>query len=840
MPQDIATQIQALADRQAPMEELFALREDASLWEILEAVINDSSPLPWALGILREALVQWPLDPCWETLDVKEYLSPETILLTVQGLSKDQRDEIESRLLNAIRCMPGREGLEWKRGLRLGKRGPNTLQSRELITLRDSILTDWRPSLLSTEKLTFDSCTGPLELGAAMGPIAPDEYIVEPVIVLAPDIEVRYSALSLAGRPVQRIFSEGWAVTYYLPQDCEGWERDRLDPSGMDLEMPVIFGGLTNSADLSSLPLGAVTTISLSTLDHLPELIEVDGCLELFGVGGLETLPEDLRISPRLLSERCSKAWTRFPGYALKIELCRDFRFLPEGLEIPVGLCLENLPKLESLPANISCTGNLSIRGCPIRELPLITSEMEDLHLEALPLQSLPEGLRIRGNLCIENLRNLDRFPSDIQVGGNISLFRCPVKTLPNGLLAVGELRLRDMPSFVELPAGLRVGGALCLQGLPGLTCLPPDTEVKGELLIKECESFATMPRFPHVAELIYLRGLPALRKLPEGFSCPGDFHLEGLPNLSKLPDGLVVGGSLKLEALGILAFSNNMSMEKGLALIGLHQFVRWPEGLTQIHGDLWLEGLPGLAELPDGLIVEGTLTIRNCPALRRLPKDLRAEAVECTEALAQSAVAPLIHWRLNPDQQPEPTEDDPFAGMPSATSLQESISTLQTMLLSSSEFDIVGRFTPEGNYLISLFDGTGNWHPPRILGEFYSSAMGFRSIRHNFILAPRDMDSVYDLALMTMKEWGFRNRGGWFTTVPGPELLDQAMEAYLHEHQADDPSGFESPYIIHLTFWVKDFESGGTVLAFGNDELATPPPAIRIVPPMNSARWRA
>ena len=85
------------------------------------------------------------------------------------------------------------------------------------------------------------------------------------------------------------------------------------------------------------------------------------------------------------------------------------------------------------------------------------------LFLEHSNIASLPEGLKIGGNLNLSYTPKLKSLPSDLDVKGDIYLEGSIIESLPEGLKVGGDLDL-TYTDIKSLPKGLEVGGDLYLE----------------------------------------------------------------------------------------------------------------------------------------------------------------------------------------------------------------------------------------------------------------------------------------------------------------------------------------------------------------------------------------
>jgi hypothetical protein len=86
-----------------------------------------------------------------------------------------------------------------------------------------------------------------------------------------------------------------------------------------------------------------------------------------------------------------------------------------------------------------------------------------DLNLAFSKIKSLPEGLKVVGDLNLSYTPKLKSLPSDLDVKGDIYLEGSIIESLPEGLKVGGDLDL-TYTDIKSLPKGLEVGGDLHLE----------------------------------------------------------------------------------------------------------------------------------------------------------------------------------------------------------------------------------------------------------------------------------------------------------------------------------------------------------------------------------------
>lgn len=83
-----------------------------------------------------------------------------------------------------------------------------------------------------------------------------------------------------------------------------------------------------------------------------------------------------------------------------------------------------------------------------------------DLALGFSKVKSLPNGLKVGGNLFLNNCDNLTSLPNGLEVGGSLFLMDVKINSLPKRLVVGGSLDLTGS-AITSLPNGLKVGGLL-------------------------------------------------------------------------------------------------------------------------------------------------------------------------------------------------------------------------------------------------------------------------------------------------------------------------------------------------------------------------------------------
>lgn len=135
------------------------------------------------------------------------------------------------------------------------------------------------------------------------------------------------------------------------------------------------------------------------------------------------------------------------------------------------------------------------------------------------------------------------------------------------------------------------------IDGHPVLSRLPSNLYVVGDVDLSET-SINSLPDGLTIEGNLFLNA-SLIEKLPEDLLVTGDLKMSGAKYFHQFPESFpFIGGSINLSESGILNLPNN----------------------NVIAGDLSLEDVKNMAFLPDGLVVGGSLDLRNSP-IEGLPR---------------------------------------------------------------------------------------------------------------------------------------------------------------------------------------------------------------------------
>jgi hypothetical protein len=100
--------------------------------------------------------------------------------------------------------------------------------------------------------------------------------------------------------------------------------------------------------------------------------------------------------------------------------------------------------------------------------------------------------------------------------------------------------------------------------------------------------------------------------------------HPQHFPQTQNIPDNLIIPGTLGLQNCeGLTNLPNNLYVGGNVQISGCDKLINIPDSLKKINGDLILNSLNSLNSLPDYLDVKGHIQFIECPNLTSLPKRL-------------------------------------------------------------------------------------------------------------------------------------------------------------------------------------------------------------------------
>ena len=267
---------------------------------------------------------------------------------------------------------------------------------------------------------------------------------------------------------------------------------------------------------------------------------------------------------------------------------------LPDDLKVGGDLDLSYTTKITTLPDNFKVGGNLYLSRTLITTLPDNLKVGGDLNLQHSKITTLPDSLEVGGNLYLHDTK-ITALPNNLKVGGNLKLQGTIITTLSDNLEVGGSLSLQGTKT-TTLPNNLKVGRDLNLQGTK-ITTLPDDLKVDRDLNLQDTQ----------------------ITTLPNNFKVGGNLKLYDTP-ITTLPDNLKVGGNLKLYGTSITTLPDNFKVGGNLNL--QHSKITTLPDNLEVGGDLDLS-FTKITTLPDNLKVGGSLDLTGTK-ITTLPDSLK------------------------------------------------------------------------------------------------------------------------------------------------------------------------------------------------------------------------
>ncbi len=196
-----------------------------------------------------------------------------------------------------------------------------------------------------------------------------------------------------------------------------------------------------------------------------------------------------------------------------------------------------------------------------------------------MDLRALPDHLTC-ARLDVSGCAHLTQLPEHLQCDELIAR-DLPLRGLPDTLRAKYRLVLDDCPLLEVLPNDLTVG-ALSLQRCRVLTALPEGLDVHF-LNLTGCEAFARWPergrvRFGH----LIARDCLSLRALPDWLEQVAQLDLSGCVGLTALPEHLQVSAWVDVAATGLSALPDTVRAPLRWRGVRVDERVAFhPEGIT-------------------------------------------------------------------------------------------------------------------------------------------------------------------------------------------------------------------------------------------------------------------
>lgn len=202
---------------------------------------------------------------------------------------------------------------------------------------------------------------------------------------------------------------------------------------------------------------------------ELPEGLEVEGSLSLKGVDVTE-LPSNLKVG-RVLSLGYQYKNSELPRgikcRGLNISESNiqniDSNIFWDKADVPL-LDISN-SQITELPSDLLFVKQLKMTSTKVRSLPPSLKEVGDLFAPYSELNSLPEGFVTRRAILF-SCNNLRTLPQNMIVTDDLDITDCPIDNLPKGLQVGGNIKLSKDTNITSLPLDLKLGGEIIIFNL--------------------------------------------------------------------------------------------------------------------------------------------------------------------------------------------------------------------------------------------------------------------------------------------------------------------------------------------------------------------------------------
>ncbi len=298
---------------------------------------------------------------------------------------------------------------------------------------------------------------------------------------------------------------------------------------------------------------------------------------------------------------------------------------IPSNITIQGNLNLSNTMILERIGDNVCVQGDLILSHSAIKEMGSNLNILGDLELMDCQIRAIPKDISVKGTIKITGVKGL-RIPQGLKVINNMSISNCDIRRLPEDLAVGGDLRISSCNNLKEI-SNIRVGGNLRISSCNNLKEIS-NIRVGQDLTISSCNMLSSMNKinvqrdlkifrcdalniFPNdvsIGRNIWLKDNKNLQKLPDQFVINGDLDLSGT-KITHLPDGLRVDGSLTLCGCKEINELPNHIMVGGSLDLSNTEIDRIPDCLSEIKGNLILNNSK-VKHLPENLLVRGRLEI--------------------------------------------------------------------------------------------------------------------------------------------------------------------------------------------------------------------------------------
>lgn len=399
---------------------------------------------------------------------------------------------------------------------------------------------------------------------------------------------------------------------------------------------------LTDGADVPCLPQNLTVTGSLSI--RIPWV--TSGTAKFVLPKGLVLLGDLTLTGVHVTQDE------EFPGRAVYLDNCTVERLPPRVVQ---ATTLRACKVTGDFAGGVIFERLLAISGSILTGGRLLerSTFLNDLHLDSISAQTIPDGFSVTGDLKITRSScvffdgsvevgrsmvitdsRIEGDPSRIRTGTTLHVHRSKMRMLPDDTVVGTELVLSSVSDIRTLPRSVQVGGGIRIddteiESLEGrrefnaglwlhrtaVRELEPGTVVRGPLKI------SNLPMESLPADLVVEGDLSIgpcpMKRIPPSTRIGGNLNLKG-SSVAAIPEGFHVPGDLDISGVGSFRLSGGVTIGRNLIAGGA--------GLKKLPDDLSVHSIlaPGssLEGLPYGLSIGGHLDVRST-RIDRVPATL-------------------------------------------------------------------------------------------------------------------------------------------------------------------------------------------------------------------------
>lgn len=163
-------------------------------------------------------------------------------------------------------------------------------------------------------------------------------------------------------------------------------------------------------------------------------------------------------------------------------------------------------------------------------------------------INSLPKGLKVKGDLDLRYNSELKVLPEGLNVQHSLDVGQTNIEELPKKLVVGGWLDASSCTNLKTLPKDMNAKGFIDVE-FSGISSLPDNFKANSSLFLTSCRDLKILPKNLKVGGVLSLSFCP-IKTLPAGLGVGDNLLLEGT-KITSLPDDLKVGGTIYTDLEG-------------------------------------------------------------------------------------------------------------------------------------------------------------------------------------------------------------------------------------------------------------------------------------------------